>query len=290
MSSITTDDGTEIYFKDWGEGPPVVLSHGWPLNADSWEAQALFLATNGFRVIAHDRRGHGRSTQTWGGNDMDTYADDLAAVVEGLDLQGATLVGFSTGGGEVARYVGRHGTSRVAKLVLVSSVPPFMLKTDDNPGGVPIEVFDGLRAGSLADRSQLYKDLADGPFFGNNKEGANISQGVRDAFWLQGMTAGHRNAYESIAAFSATDFRPDLAKFDVPTLVIHGSADQIVPYEVGGKASAALINGARLITYEGAPHGITDTHKERLGNDLLEFLRSEPGGKRAEPVGASVSH
>jgi non-heme chloroperoxidase len=290
MSSITTDDGTEIYFKDWGEGPPVVLSHGWPLNADSWEAQALFLATNGFRVIAHDRRGHGRSTQTWGGNDMDTYADDLAAVVEGLDLQGATLVGFSTGGGEVARYVGRHGTSRVAKLVLVSSVPPFMLKTDDNPGGVPLEVFDGLRAGSLADRSQLYKDLADGPFFGNNKEGANISQGVRDAFWLQGMTAGHRNAYESIAAFSATDFRPDLAKFDVPTLVIHGSADQVVPYEVGGKASAALIEGAQLITYEGAPHGITDTHKERLGNDLLEFLRSETGGKRAEPVGASVSH
>jgi non-heme chloroperoxidase len=290
MSSITTGDGTEIYFKDWGEGPPVVLSHGWPLNADSWEAQALFLGTNGFRVVAHDRRGHGRSTQTWGGNDMDTYADDLAAVIEGLDLQGATLVGFSTGGGEVARYVGRHGTSRVAKLVLVSSVPPFMLKTDDNPGGVPLEVFDGLRAGSLADRSQLYKDLADGPFFGNNKEGANISQGVRDAFWLQGMTAGHRNAYESIAAFSATDFRPDLAKFDVPTLVIHGSADQVVPYEVGGKASAALIEGAQLITYEGAPHGITDTHKERLGNDLLEFLRSETGGKRAEPVGASVSH
>jgi non-heme chloroperoxidase len=290
MPFITTDDGTEIYFKDWGEGPPVVLSHGWPLNADSWEAQALFLATNGFRVIAHDRRGHGRSTQTWGGNEMDTYADDLAAVIEGLDLQGVTLVGFSTGGGEVARYVGRHGTSRVAKLVLVSAVPPFMLKTDDNPGGVPLEVFDGIRAASLADRSQQYKDFADGPFFGNNKEGANVSQGIRDAFWLQGMTAGHRNAYESIAAFSATDFRPDLAKFDVPTLVIHGSADQIVPYEVGGKASAALIEGAQLITYEGAPHGITDTHKERLGNDLLEFLRGESGGKRAEAVGAGASH
>ena len=272
MPTITTNDGTEIYFKDWGEGPPVFLCHGWPLNADSWEAQALFLATNGFRVISHDRRGHGRSTQTWGGNDMDTYADDLAALIEHLDVQGATLVGFSTGGGEVARYVGRHGTSRVAKLVLVSSVPPFMLKTDDNPGGVPLEVFDGIRAGSLADRSQQYKDLASGPFF--HLEGASVSQGVRDAFWLQGMTAGHRNAYESIAAFSATDFRPDLAKFDVPTLVIHGSADQIVPYEVGGKASAALIDGAKLITYEGAPHGITDTHKQQLGNDLLEFIRS----------------
>ena len=274
MPTITTNDGTEIFFKDWGEGPPVFLCHGWPLNSDSWEAQGLFLATNGFRVIAHDRRGHGKSSQTWGGNEMDTYADDLAALIEHLDVQDATLVGFSTGGGEVARYVGRHGTSRVAKLVLVSAVPPFMLKTDDNPGGVPLEVFDGIRAGSLADRSQQYKDLADGPFFGLNLEGASVSQGVRDAFWLQGMAAGHRNAYESIAAFSATDFRPDLAKFDVPTLVIHGSADQVVPYEVGGKASAALIDGAKLLTYDGAPHGITDTHKEQLGNDLLEFLRS----------------
>jgi non-heme chloroperoxidase len=274
MPTITTSDGTEIFFKDWGEGPVVFLCHGWPLHSDSWEAQGLFLALNGFRVIAHDRRGHGKSSQTWGGNEMDTYADDLAALIEHLDVQDATLIGFSTGGGEVARYVGRHGTSRVAKLVLVSSVPPFMLKTDDNPGGVPVEVFDGLRAGSLADRSQLYKDLADGPFFGNNQEGTEISQGIRDAFWLQSMAAGHRNAYESIAAFSATDFRPDLAKFDVPTLVIHGSADQVVPYEVGGKASAALIEGAKLITYDGAPHGITDTHKEQLGNDLLEFLRS----------------
>jgi non-heme chloroperoxidase len=274
MGTITTANGTEIYFKDWGEGTPVVLCHGWPLNADSWESQALFLASNGCRVVAHDRRGHGRSSQTWSGNEMDTYADDLAAVLEHLDIQGATLVGFSTGGGEVARYVGRHGTGRVAKLVLVSAVPPLMLQTDDNPNGVPIEVFDGLRAGSLADRSQLYRDLADGPFFGNNREGTSISQGVRDAFWLQGMQSGHRNAYESIAAFSATDFRPDLAKFDVPTLVIHGEDDQVVPFAVGGQASAALIEGATLKSYPGAPHGITDTHKEQLGNDLLEFITS----------------
>jgi non-heme chloroperoxidase len=273
MPSITTNDGAEIYYKDWGSGAPVVLSHGWPLQADSWEAQQLFLADNGFRVVAHDRRGHGRSSQTWDGNEMDTYADDLAAVIDGLDLSGVTLVGFSTGGGEVVRYIGRHGTGRVAKLALVSAVPPFMLKTDDNPGGVPIEVFDGLRAGSLADRSQQYKDLAGGPFFGKNK-GLDVSEGMQDAFWRQGMQAGHRNAYECIAAFSATDFRPDLAKVDVPTLVIHGDADQVVPYEVGGKASAALVDGAKLITYEGAPHGVTDTHKDRLNQDLLDFLKS----------------
>jgi non-heme chloroperoxidase len=274
MPFVTTPDGAEIYYKDWGQGPPVVFSHGWPLNSDSWEAQMLFIASNGFRAIGHDRRGHGRSSQTWDGNEMDTYADDLGAVMDALDLRDATLFGFSTGGGEVARYIARHGTDRVAKAGLVSAVPPLMLKTDDNPGGVPIDVFDGLREGSLADRSQLYRDLADGPFFGNNREGVEISQGTRDAFWRQGMQAGHRNAYESIAAFSATDFRGDLARFDIPTLVIHGDDDQIVPYEVGGKASAPLIDGATLKTYSDAPHGITDTHKDRLNNDLLEFLRS----------------
>lgn len=274
MPHITAVDGAQIFYKDWGEGRPVVLSHGWPLNADSWEAQQLFLADAGFRAIAHDRRGHGRSTQTWGGNDMDTYADDLATLIRELDLRDVTLVGFSTGGGEVARYVGRHGTGRLAQVVLVSSVPPFMLQTDDNPGGVPIAVFDGIRAGSLADRSQLYHDLADGPFFGNNRPGANVSQGVRDAFWRQGMQAGHRNAYECIAAFSATDFRSDLDSFNVPTLVIHGDDDQVVPFEVGGKASAQRIKNATLTVYRGAPHGITDTHKQQLCDDLLAFLRS----------------
>ncbi|MDP9794285.1 non-heme chloroperoxidase [Catenuloplanes nepalensis] len=274
MTFVTTPDGTQIYVKDWGAGRPVVLSHGWPLNSDSWESQALHLAANGYRVIAHDRRGHGRSTQTWHGNEMNTYADDLAAVIEAYDLRDATLIGFSTGGGEVARYIGRHGTARVAQAVLVSAVPPLMLRTDDNPGGVPLEVFEGLRAGSLADRSQLYRDLADGPFFGNNRPGADVSQGMRDSFWLQGMASGHRNAYECIAAFSATDFRPDLAAFDVPTLVVHGDDDQVVPFEVGGKASAALIRDAELIVYPGAPHGITDTHKDRLNSDLLTFLNT----------------
>ena len=273
MPFITTPDGVEIFYKDWGSGPAVVLSHGWPLNSDSWEAQQLHLADNGFRAIAHDRRGHGRSAQVWDGNDMDHYADDLSALIEALDLSDVVLVGFSTGGGEVARYIGRHGTSRVAKAVLVSSVPPFMLRTEDNPGGVPIEVFDGLREGSLKDRSQLYKDLAGGPFFGKNK-GLDVSQGMQDSFWRQGMQAGHKNAYDSIAAFSATDMRDDLAKFDVPTLVIHGDADQVVPFEVGGKASAALIDGAELKVYEGAPHGVTDTHKERLNADLLAFVKA----------------
>ena len=272
MSFISAADGAQIYYKDWGSGPPVVLSHGWPLNSDSWEAQQLFLAGNGFRVIAHDRRGHGRSTQTWSGNDMNTYADDLAALIVALDLHNLALVGFSTGGGEVARYIGRHGTSRVARVVLVSAVPPFMLQTPDNPGGVPIEVFDGIRAASLADRSQTYKDLADGPFFGANRPGQNPSRGMRDAFWLQGMQSGHRNALESIAAFSATDFRPDLDRIDVPTLVIHGDDDQVVPIDVGGRASAARITGAKLKVYPGAPHGITDTHKEELSADLLTFL------------------
>jgi non-heme chloroperoxidase len=275
MGHVVAGDGAEIFYKDWGSGPPVVLSHGWPLNSDSWEAQMLFLAANGFRVIAHDRRGHGRSTQTWSGNDMDTYADDLATLITSLDLTGVALVGFSTGGGEVARYVGRYGTARVSRIVLVSAVPPFMLRTDDNPGGVPIEVFDGIRAASLADRSQTYKDLADGPFFGANRPGADPSRGIRDAFWLQAMQSGHRNALECIAAFSATDFRLDLARIDVPTLVIHGDDDQVVPFEVGGKASAARIAGAELKVYAGAPHGLTDTHKEDLSADLLAFLSSE---------------
>ncbi|MET9388713.1 alpha/beta hydrolase [Streptomyces sp. NPDC002928] len=274
MPYVTASDGAQIYYKDWGTGRPVVLSHGWPLNSDSWEAQQLFLASNGFRAIAHDRRGHGRSSQTWHGNEMNTYADDLATLIDTLDLRDATLVGFSTGGGEVARYIGRHGTARIAQLVLVSAVPPFMLKTDDNPGGVPIEEFDAIRAGSLADRSQLYHDLADGPFFGNNRPGAEVSQGIRDAFWRQSLQAGHRGAYECIAAFSATDFRADLDAFDVPTLVIHGDDDQVVPFEVGGKASAARIKNATLKVYPGAPHGITDTHKEELGTDLLDFLNS----------------
>jgi non-heme chloroperoxidase len=270
---VTASDGARIFYKDWGTGRPVVLAHGWPLHSDSWEAQQLFLAENGFRAIAHDRRGHGRSSQTWHGNEMDTYADDLAALLEQLDLRDVTLVGFSTGGGEVARYIGRHGTGRVAQAVLVSAVPPYMVRTADNPGGVPVEVFDGIRAGSLADRSQLYKDLADGPFFGHNRPGANVSAGIREAFWLQSMAAGHRAAFECVAAFSATDFRDDLARFDVPTLVIHGDDDQVVPFDVGGKSSAALVKGAELIVYAGAPHGITDTHKEQLGHDLLAFLK-----------------
>jgi non-heme chloroperoxidase len=274
MSFVSRPGGAEIFYKDWGDGPPVLFSHGWPLNADSWDYQMLYLATHGFRCVAHDRHGHGRSTQTWHGNDMDTYADDLAAVIETLDLRDVTLVGFSTGGGEVARYIGRHGTSRVANVVLASAVPPLMVQRSDNPSGVPIEVFDGIRAGSLADRSQLYQDLANGPFFGHNRPGASISQGTRDAFWLQGLQSGHRNAYECIAAFSETDFRDDLAKFDIPTLVIHGDDDQIVPFEVGGKASAALAEGAELKVYPGAPHGITDTHKDQLSRDLLEFIKS----------------
>ena len=274
MSTVVTEDGTEIYYKDWGEGRPVVMSHGWPLSSDSWEAQQLHLAMHGYRAIAHDRRGHGRSTQTWSGNDMDTYADDLASLLDTLDLREVTLVGFSTGGGEVARYVGRHGTGRVAQVALVSAVPPFMLRTDDNPDGVPIEVFDGIRAASLADRSQTYRDLADGPFFGNNRDGQNPSQGMRDAFWRQGLQSGARNAFESIAAFSATDFRRDLDAIDVPTLVVHGDDDQVVPFEVGGKRSAEQVKNAELKVYPGAPHGLTDTHKEQLNDDLLAFVRS----------------
>lgn len=274
MGYITTQDGTQIFYKDWGSGRPVVLAHGWPLNSDSWEAQQLFLAENGYRVVAHDRRGHGKSTQTWDGNEMDTYADDLAAVIEGLDLTRVSLIGFSTGGGEVTRYIGRHGTSRLAQAVLVSAVPPLMLKTADNPGGLPVEAFDALRQGSHADRAQLYIDLASGPFFGNNRNPGAASAGMQAAFLSQGLASGHRNAYESIAAFSATDFREDLKKFDVPTLIIHGTEDQIVPFEVGGKATAARLTEATFKPYEGAPHGLTDTHKDQLNADLLAFLNS----------------
>jgi non-heme chloroperoxidase len=274
MSTITTKDGTQIYYKDWGSGPPVVFSHGWPLTGDAWESQMLFLASHGYRCIAHDRRGHGRSSQPWNGNEMNTYADDLAELFKVLDLKGATMIGHSTGGGEVARYIGRHGSSRVARTVLVSSVPPLMLKTTANPIGLPMEVFDGLRAASIANRAQLYKDLAGGPFFGFNRPGAKISQGTVDTFWLQGMLGGHKNTYDCIKAFSETDFTEDLKKIGIPTLVIHGDDDQIVPIDAAGRASAKLVKDAKLIVYPGAPHGITDTHKDQLNNDLLAFIKA----------------
>jgi non-heme chloroperoxidase len=272
MSFITTKDGTQLYYKDWGKGKPVVFSHGWPLTADAWESQMLFLVSQGYRTIAHDRRGHGRSSQPSNGNEMDTYADDLAELIETLDLHDATLVGHSTGGGEVTRYIGRHGTKRVAKAVLVSAVPPLMLKTASNPGGLPLEVFDGIRASSIADRSQLYKDLASGPFYGANRPGSKVSQGMMDAFWRQGMQSGHKNAYECIKAFSETDFTEDLKKFDIPTLIVHGSDDQIVPIGASAQMSSKLVKNAILKVYEGAPHGLTDTHKDHLNADLLAFI------------------
>lgn len=270
---ITAKDGAQIFYKDWGTGPAVVFSHGWPLNADSWEAQMLHLASNGFRCIAHDRRGHSRSTQTWHGNEMDTYADDLAALMDALDLRDAMLVGFSTGGGEVARYIGRHGTKRVAKAVLVSSVPPVMVKTPDNSGGLPIEFFDGLRQAALKDRSQLYKDIS-AQFYGANRPNSRSSQGMQDTFWLQSMMCGHKAQYDCIKAFSETDFTEDLKKFDVPTLVIHGDEDQIVPIDAAARRSAKIVKGAVLKVYPGAPHGITDTHKDELNADLLAFAKS----------------
>jgi non-heme chloroperoxidase len=272
MSTITAQDGTEIYYKDWGEGPAVTLSHGWPLSADAWDGQMLFLAQQGFRVVAHDRRGHGRSSQASARNDMDGYADDLAAVIEALDLQDATLVGHSTGGGEVARYIGRHGTDRVARAVLISAVPPIMLQSPANPEGLPREVFDQLRAGLTADRSQFYKDLAV-QFYGANRPGAKVSQGVLDQFWLWSMQSGLKNAYDSIKAFSETDFTGDLAKFDVPTLVMHGEDDQIVPVKDSARKSARLISDAQEIYYPGAPHGLTATMQDRVNADLLAFLR-----------------
>jgi non-heme chloroperoxidase len=271
-STIVTKDRTEIYYKDWGKGPVVTFSHGWPLSADAWDGQMLFLVQNGFRVVAHDRRGHGRSSQVSSRNDMDGYADDLAAVIEALDLNDATLVGHSTGGGEVARYIGRHGTKRVAKAVLIAAVPPIMVKSATNPEGLPIEVFDDMRSGLIKDRSQFYKDLAIA-FYGANREGAKVSKGILDQFWLWSMQAGLKNAYESIKAFSETDFTEDLKKFDVPTLVMHGEDDQIVPVKDAAKKSARLIKGAKEIYYPGAPHGLTATHQDRLNADLLSFLK-----------------
>jgi len=274
MSTFKTKDGTEIYYKDWGVGPAVVLSHGWPLSSDSWDAQMLFLAGNGYRCIAHDRRGHGRSSQPWSGNDMNTYADDLSELIEKLHLKDAVLIGFSAGGGEVARYIGRHGTKHVAQVGLIAAVPPLMLKTPGNPGGLPMDIFDGMRQASLADRSQFYKDIASGPFFGANRTGARVSQGMMDSFWLQGMRAGHKNTYDCIKAFSETDFTEDLKKFDVPTLIVHGDDDQVVPIAAAGLLSSTIVNGSTLKIYQGAPHGLTDTHKDQLNADLLEFVRS----------------
>jgi non-heme chloroperoxidase len=274
MGTITTNDGTQIYFKDWGEGQTVVFSHGWPLNSDSWESQMMFLADNGYRCIAHDRRGHGRSSQPWDGNDMDTYADDLSELMETLGLENAVLIGFSAGGGEIARYVGRHGTKRVAKAALISAVPPLMLKTGANPEGLAIEVFDKMRQGALNDRSQLYRDIADGPFFGANRPGSMVSKGTMDSFWLQGMQAGHKNAFDCIKAFSETDFTEDLKKIDVPTLVVHGDDDQIVPIGAAAQRSVKFLKNAELKVYAGAPHGLPYTHKDKLNADLLSFIRS----------------
>jgi non-heme chloroperoxidase len=272
-STITTTDGTEIYYKDWGKGQPVVFSHGWPLNADGWDGQMYFLGSNGYRCIAHDRRGHGRSSQPWNGNEMDTYADDLATLIETLDLRDAVLVGHSTGGGEVARYIGRHGTRRVAKAVLISAVPPLMLKTPANPGGLPLEVFDGIRAGTLKDRSQFFEDLSV-PFFGANRPGNKVTQGIRDAFWLAGMQCGFKGAVDCIKAFSETDFTEDLKKFDIPTLILHGDDDQIVPIGASALRSSKLVKNAKLKIYPGAPHGLMDTHRDEINADLLAFIKS----------------
>ena len=275
MGTITTKDGAEIFYKDWGSGQPIVFSHGWPLNADAWDDQLFFMASNGFRAVAHDRRGHGRSSQTWAGNDMDTYADDLAELVDTLNLHDAVLVGHSTGGGEVTRYLGRHGSARVAKAVLLSAIPPLMLKTDANPGGTPIEAFDALRTGLRADRSQFYQDLS-APFYGANRPGAAVSQGVREAFWLMSMQVGLKGAYDCIKVFSETDLTEDLRKFDVPTLILHGDDDQIVPIGAAALQSSKLVKGATLKVYPGAPHGLAmlSTYKDQFNADLLAFIRS----------------
>ena len=272
-TTITTRDGTEIYYKDWGSGQPVVFSHGWPLSADAWDDQMIFLASHGFRCIAHDRRGHGRSSQPWKGNEMDTYADDLAELVEHLDLRDAIHVGHSTGGGEVARYIGRHGTQRVAKAVLIGAVTPLMLKTDANPGGLPLEVFDQIRAAVLADRSQLFKDFS-APFYGANRPNSKVSQGLRDSFWMQAMTAGVNAVYDCIQAFSETDFTEDLKKFDVPTLIMHGDDDQIVPIGASAMQSSKIVRDATLKVYPGFPHGMCSTEKDRINADLLAFIKA----------------
>ena len=279
MPTITVKDGTPIYFKDWGAGQPVVFSHGWPLSADAWEDQMIFLADRGYRCIAHDRRGHGRSGQPWNGNDMDTYADDLATLTEALNLKDAVHVGHSTGGGEVARYIGRHGSKRVAKAVLIGAVPPVMLKSASNPGGTPIEAFDQIRAAVLADRSQFWKDLSS-PFYGANRPNAKVSQGLRDSFWLQGMMAGHKAVYDCIKAFSETDFTEDLKRIAVPTLILHGEDDQIVPIADSAVLSAKLVPGATLKLIPGAPHGLCSTHKDQINAELLAFLQ------RARPASA----